>query len=57
MANHKQAYLDVREFWSKLTNLWKDLENHLKFLICTCSGCKCRAIGKIIELYEVDKTH
>ena len=57
IANCKQSNLDVGEFYSKLTNLWNELANHIKVPICTCSGCKCGAAGKIIAMYEEDKTH
>jgi len=49
--------LDVGGFWHKLTNLWNHPENHVKVPTCTCSGCKCGASGKIIAMYEDDKTH
>ena len=40
IANCKQWKLKVGEFYSKLTNLWNELGNHIKIPTCTCSGCK-----------------
>lgn len=49
--------MDIGEFYSKLVNLWNELNNLVKVPVCTCSGCKCEAASKIVAMYEEDKVH
>ena len=57
IANCKQGDLSVGEFYSSFKNLWTELTNLVKVPICTCSGSKCRVVGKIMAMYEEDKAH
>jgi len=45
------------EFYSDLMNFWNELNTHIKVLVYTCSVRKCEAAGKIIKMYEDDKSH
>jgi len=56
-ANCKQGDMDVREFYSKLVNLWNELNNLMKIPVCTCIGCKCDVSSKMMAMYEQDKVH
>jgi len=57
IANCKQGSLEVGEFYSRLTNLWNELNNHAKIPKCSCKGYKCGASEQIVAMYEEDKTH
>ena len=48
-ANYKQRGLGVVKFYSKINDLWVELENHSKIPYCTCEGCKCGVVNKIIQ--------
>jgi len=37
IANCKQSDMDVGEFYSKLVNLWNELNNLVKIPVCTCT--------------------
>jgi len=54
IANCKQGDLTIGYFYSKLVNVWTELANLVKMLVCTCKGCKCEAAGKIVAMYEED---
>ena len=55
IANCKQGSPEVGEFYSKLSNLWNELNNHVKVPKCSCKGCKCGASKHIVAMYEEDK--
>jgi len=47
----------VVEFYSKITDLWVELEHLDKTPLCTCSEYKCEAANKIIKRHEQVKAH
>ena len=57
IANCKQGDMDVGEFYSKLVNLWNELNNLVRIPVCTCTGCKCDMSSKIMAMYEQNKVH
>ena len=57
IANCKQGDMEIGEFYSKLVNLWNELNNMVKIPVCTCTGCKCDVSSKIMTMYEQDKVH
>ena len=57
IADCKQGGLDVVEFYSKLSNLWSELEYLVKMPYCTCSGCKCEAGSKMAKKLEDERAH
>jgi len=52
MKNYKQGGLSVVEFYSRITDLWVELENHNKIPICSCIGCKYGVANEIVQKYE-----
>jgi len=57
IANCKQGGLSVVEFYSKISNLWMELEALDQNPACTYGGCKCKASNKIIQKYERHKAY
>ena len=57
ISNCKKGDLNVGDFYSKLMNPRNELSNLIKIRVCTCSGCKCGVVGKIIAMDEEDKAH
>lgn len=55
IANCKQDDLHVGKLYSKLTNLWNKLMNLVNVPVCTCSGCKCGVVNKIVVIYKADE--
>jgi len=53
----KQGSLEVGEIYSKLTNLWNELKNHVKVPSCVCKDCECEVSNKIVPMQEEEKTH
>jgi len=53
----KQRDMDVGEFYSKLINLWNELNNLVKLPVCTCASCMCGVTRRIMAKYEEDKAH
>jgi len=49
--------LDTEKFYKKPVNMWNEVNNQVKVPVCTCKGCKCGAIAKIVHIYEEDKSH
>ena len=45
------------ELYSKLSNLWRELENYVKIPRCTYSGCTCGAGSKVIKMITEEKAH
>lgn len=52
IANCKEEGLSVVGFYSKITNLWVELGNHVKVPYCTCGGCICGAANKFVQMYK-----
>jgi len=57
IANCKQGDMDIGYFYAKLVNLWNELSNLVKVSVCTCKGCECGAVSKILAMYEADKAY
>jgi len=38
----KQGGVSIIEFYSKLSGLWSELDNHARVPTCMCSGCTCK---------------
>ena len=49
LAECKQGGTEVVEFYSKLMELWSELENQVCFPQCTCGKCECGVGEKIIK--------
>ena len=57
LASCKQGGLEVVEFYSKLMELWSELENYAKVPHCTCGNFECVVGEKIMNMIDEERTH
>jgi len=57
IVNCKQGTLEIGEFYSKLVNLWNELNNLVKVSICICGGCKCGTASQRLAMYDEGRAH
>jgi len=56
-ASCKQEGLEVVEFYSKLMDLWSELDNYTKIPYCTCGKCECKIGERISKMVDEGKAH
>jgi len=57
LTSCKQGSLDVIEFYSKLMEMWSEIEDYVKIPHCTCGKCECRIGERIVKMFDEEKAH